>query len=182
MDNFQVIIYILFAVVYLLVQLFKKKESPEEKSGGDPFETFREEVKTRPMVTDPFKPAKTKADEVMEEVHHEVEEVTHEVEKVKRRIEKAKTGEDYRRLYEELLKDEEAQAAELIEQRRKESIQLKRGTQRASDTSKLQKEERLFKEDQAPKETASPYARLLQNKNTARQAVILSEILNRKFN
>jgi type IV secretory pathway VirB10-like protein len=186
MDNIQIIIYIIFGVVYLLMQLMKKRGKGEDGTLGDPFDfepPFREEVKPKPIITDPFKPAKTKAEAVAEEIKHEVEEVKHEVDDMKRKVSQAKTAEDYRALYEQQ-QDEEARAAELLEQRRREAIEITRGTRQNPDEKARQRAletEKLFKEEQLPKEPVSPYAKLLKNKAAVRQAFILTEILNRKY-
>ncbi len=169
MDDIQFWLYLAFGAIYFLTRMFKKKNQPESRDGGnEPSENKPKPVSFEDLLKE-FTQEKTQsfADPEPKVIQTEPEEEQW-VEKNRPKVfEEGKTrrfsDDESRRIYEESIK--RAEGADLVFER---ADNFKSNIQRAED----QEEENTIADD---------IKDMLSDQDQAKRAIILSEILNRKY-
>ncbi len=184
MDNIQFWIYVIFAVIYFFGRALRKK--PQEKPKQRPrspleteseskerpvsFEDLLEEITGRKSLSDPQKSEPEIEEPEIEEApprpsRYERLKQEREAEKFEEGRTRTFSDEETRRVYEESIKSAEG-------------YDLDYGTDEKYASKKVL---RSTAEEEEDNEFVTEIKSMLQNKDEAKKAVILSEILNRKY-
>ena len=204
MENLQVLVYIIFGIIYIIFSVLKKRNKgpesgtpplfdDEDMRGGDPYR--QEDPANRPPASleellDRYDHAKQRAKEraadKMETMQEQVDDefipvapkqpVIRNMEQ--EALEQMERTERLKTLQEEL----PAKARAELLQREKPAVKPAQLKKRVVENKRLKERERRFKpyEKQQQTPVANQLRTLLSTRQGMRQAVLLSEILNRK--
>lgn len=159
MDDIQIVLYIIFVVFAILSKLLKKKkEVPQKKArntSNQETEILTEKAKERPLTFD----------ELLKEFTEQKTEIKEEEYFEEREIDKNE-DEESKRIYEESIKASKRYEKEVNQQDDRH-------------TGNFRHFEGYSEEDADEEE--NEYASLFQDPESAKRAIIASEILNRKY-
>ncbi|WP_242928056.1 hypothetical protein [Pontibacter vulgaris] len=164
MEDYKLLLYILAAVAYFLFSAWRKAF----KGSGEVMPPNQQPAKEKEMPVKPLRPIapRTSFEDILRELQPKLE---------RAKEQEAATLEEY--------KPRQPKPVVNYETITPKAISLEEPADRSVADKKMQESRReAFKPYAIKQQQVSPYAKLLRNPNTAREAFILSEIFQRKYN